>query len=80
MTKQTTPPAAMQQSAVMVRVSQAKAAFGVHRATLYRWAASDHIRIHKRGSMSFVDPTEVKNFIKGLGDTVGDQNAKWQKN
>jgi hypothetical protein len=60
------------QKPIMVRVSNAKPAFGVHRATLYRWAAADHIKIHKRGAMSFVDPIQVKNFIMGLGDQLGD--------
>ena len=61
----------------MVRVSQAKAAFGVHRATIYRWAAENHIKIHKRGSMSFVDPNEVRAFI--MGDQLGDQSAESAK-
>ena len=65
-----------QQAPIMVRVSQAKAAFGVHRATLYRWAADKHIKIHKRGSMSFVDPTEVRNFIMGLGEQLGEESAE----
>ena len=65
-----------QQAAIMVRVSQAQSAFGVHKSTLYRWAKEEHIAIHKRGSMSFVDPVEVKNFIMGLGDQVGDQSRK----
>jgi len=64
------------QSPVMVRVSRAQSAFGVHRSTLYRWAAADQIRIYKRGSMSFVDPAEVRSFIKGLGDTLGDRSQK----
>ena len=64
------------QAAVMVRVSQAKPVFGVHRATLYRWAAAGHINIYKRGTgASFVDPTQVKNFIMGLGDEVGDRGG-----
>ena len=64
------------QATIMVRVSQAQSAFGVHKSTLYRWAKEEHIAIHKRGSMSFVDPEEVKNFIMGLGDQMGDQNQK----
>lgn len=53
---------------VMVRVSKAQEVFGVHRATIYRWVAAGHIRLYKRGSMSFLDPAEVIAFIKGLGD------------
>ncbi|MEI4262823.1 DNA-binding protein [Roseovarius sp. D0-M9] len=60
---------------IMVRVSNAKAAFGVHRATLYRWAADNHITIHKRGTMSFVDPVQVRNFIMGLGERMGEQKT-----
>ena len=48
---------------VIVRISQAQTVFGVHRSTLYRWAKSQHITIHRRGAMSFVDPSEVYNFI-----------------
>lgn len=68
-----------QQTAIMVRVSQAQSAFGVHKSTLYRWANQNHIAIHRRGSMSFVDPIEVKNFIMGMGDQMGDQLKKEQK-
>jgi hypothetical protein len=48
---------------VIVRILQAQTVFGVHRSTLYRWAKSQHITIHRRGAMSFVDPSEVYNFI-----------------
>jgi hypothetical protein len=64
------------QEPVMVRVSQSQYAFGVHKSTLYRWANNKHIVIHRRGAMSFVDPIEVKNFIMGLGDQVGDYSPK----
>jgi hypothetical protein len=33
---------------VIVRISQAQTVFGVHRSTLYRWAKSQHITIHRR--------------------------------
>ncbi|MEM5542903.1 hypothetical protein WNY61_09135 [Sulfitobacter sp. AS92] len=63
------------QAAIMVRMSQSQAAFGVHRCTLYRWAAAGHIKIYRRGpGASFVDPMQVKAFIMGLGDTVGDKS------
>ncbi|MCZ4352646.1 helix-turn-helix domain-containing protein [Roseovarius aestuarii] len=64
------------QAAITVRVSQAQSAFGVHKSTLYRWRNEGHIVIHKRGSMSFVDPVEVKNFIMGLGDQMGDHSQE----
>jgi hypothetical protein len=77
-----------QQTPVMVRVSQAQTVFGVHRSTLYRWAKSEHITIHRRGAMSFVDPSEIYNFIiNGEGTQWGparkmtkfmnDTNEKW---
>lgn len=66
-----------QQAPIMVRPSQAKEVFGVHRATLYRWAAEKHIKIHKRGKMSFVDPNEVRAFI--MGDQQGDQSGESAK-
>jgi hypothetical protein len=73
---------------VIVRISQAQTVFGVHRSTLYRWAKSEHITIHRRGAMSFVDPSEVYNFIiNGEGTQWGparkrtkfmnDINEKW---
>lgn len=65
-----------QQTAITVRVSQAQPAFGVHKSTLYRWANEGHIAIHRRGSMSFVDPIEVKNYIMGLGDQMRGQSQK----
>lgn len=68
-----------QQTASMVRVSQAQSAFGVHKSTLYQWANQNRIAIHRRGSMSFVDRAEVKNFIKGMGDHMADQLKKEQK-
>jgi hypothetical protein len=48
---------------VIVRISQAQTVFGVHRSTLYQWTKSKHITIHRRRAMSFVDPSEVYNFI-----------------
>jgi hypothetical protein len=48
---------------VIVRNSQAQTVFGVHRSTLYRWAKEKHITIHRGGAMSFVDQSEVYNFI-----------------
>jgi hypothetical protein len=77
-----------QKTPVMVRVSQAQTVFGIHRSTLYRWAKEKHITIHRRGAMSFVDPSEVYNFIiNGEGPSGGpttertnfmnDINKKW---
>lgn len=63
------------QAPLFVRPVDAKAVFGIHRATLYRWAEQGHIRIYKRGAASFVSTAEVSNYITGLGDQLGDQSA-----
>ncbi|MDN5569573.1 MAG: helix-turn-helix domain-containing protein [Paracoccus sp. (in: a-proteobacteria)] len=58
---------------IFIRPVQVKELFGIHRATLYRWAAAGHIKIHKRGAASFVSVSEVTDFITGsLGDQLGD--------
>lgn len=56
---------------IYIRPVRAQEVFGVHRATLYRWAKDGHITIHKRGSASFVRVDEVMKYIEGLGDQVG---------
>lgn len=50
---------------IYVRPSRAQQMFGVHRATLYRWADAGHITIHKRGTASFVRVDEVRACIEG---------------
>ena len=52
------------QQAIYVRVSHAPAVFGVDRSTIYRWAAAGHVRIYKRGRMSWVKAAEVSEFIE----------------
>ncbi|MFD1481647.1 helix-turn-helix transcriptional regulator [Paracoccus nototheniae] len=64
------------QTPIFIRPAQVQSHYGIHRATLYRWAAAGHVRIHKRGAASFVNVAELSNFITGsLGDQLGDQNA-----
>lgn len=50
---------------IYVRPVRAQQLFGVHRATLYRWAKDGHITIHKRGSTSFIHVDELRAFIEG---------------
>ncbi len=50
---------------IYVRPVKAQEIFGVHRATLYRWADAGHINIHKRGAATFVRVDEVRAFIEG---------------
>lgn len=52
---------------ITCRPCDAKEVFGVSRATIYRWAEAGHISIYKRAGMSFLDVSEVRNFILGLG-------------
>lgn len=56
---------------LFIRPGQAPEAFGISRATLYRWAEQGKVKIYKRGSSSFVSVEEVSNFI--VGDQMGDQ-------
>ena len=55
---------ALVQQPVSCRVSDAKAMFGLSRATIYRWAAKGHIKIYKKSSMSFVNVSELWDFIQ----------------
>ncbi|WP_017999052.1 helix-turn-helix domain-containing protein [Paracoccus sp. N5] len=50
---------------IYIRPGKAQQMFGVHRATLYRWANAGHITIHKRGAATFVRLDEVRAFIEG---------------
>lgn len=50
---------------IFVRVSEAKTYFGVHRNTLYRWAAAGGFEIYKRGEVSLVKVSEVEAFVMG---------------
>lgn len=49
---------------VFIRPVQVTQFFGIHRATLYRWAASGHITIHRRGAASFVKVADLTSFIE----------------
>lgn len=55
------------QAPLYIRPKRALEVFGVHKATLYRWAAAGHIRIYKRGAASFFRVAEIENFITGEG-------------
>lgn len=57
----------MQMQPIMVRVSKAQQVFGVHRATIYRWAGAGSIKIYKCGSASFVKTEEILAHITGEG-------------
>lgn len=61
---------------IYIRPGQAPAVFGVSRSTIYKWAKKGHVRIYKQGEISLVKVTEVENFITGLGDQLGDQDAR----
>lgn len=52
---------------LFVRISEAKQFFGVHKNTLYRWAADGAFPIYKRGEVSLVSVAEVSAFITGQG-------------
>lgn len=51
---------------IYVRPVECQALFGMHRATLYRWAKEGKITIHKRGSASFVRVDDVRALIEGI--------------
>lgn len=50
---------------LFVRVSDAKEMFGVHRATIYRWAEAGKLTIHKVGSVSLLSVAEMEAMITG---------------
>ncbi|WP_424964471.1 MULTISPECIES: hypothetical protein [unclassified Dinoroseobacter] len=53
---------------VTCRPVHSQEAFGINRATLYRWAKDGHINIYKKGPMSFVKVDEVPFYIEqGVG-------------
>ena len=50
---------------IYTRVSRAQEIFGVHRATIYRWASTGKIKIYKRGRCSFLKNAEMEELIEG---------------
>lgn len=50
---------------LFIRPARVSELFGIHRATLYRWAAAGHVKIHKRGAATFVSVKELSDFITG---------------
>jgi len=44
---------------------------GISRSTIYRWTKAGHIKMYKRGSMSFLRTSEVVAFICGREDDPG---------
>lgn len=63
----------MSPAPLYVRVVDSQPVFGIHRATVYRWAAAGLIRIHKRGSASFLSVAEMKRLIEGDGNEGDDE-------
>lgn len=47
-----------------VRVSQSQDVFGIHRATIYRWANKGWIRIYKRGAISLLKVAEIEALLE----------------
>ncbi len=64
---------------IFIRPYQAPEMLGVCRGTIYNWAKAGHITIHKRGSASFIQVSEVRDFILGLGGCLGGQQAEKAK-
>lgn len=54
-----------------VKVSESKAVFGLHPATIYRAVNRGTIRIHKVGSSSLLKVAEVEAFIEGSKEKSG---------
>lgn len=50
---------------IFVRVAHAQEMFGVHRATIYRWAEAGKVTIHKVGSVSLLNVAEMEAMITG---------------
>lgn len=55
------------------RPTEAPAVFGVSKDKIYDWAREGHITIYKSGGVSLVIVSEVLDFIRSLGDQMGDQ-------
>ena len=48
------------QTPIFIRPNRVQAVFGIHRATLYRWAGAGHIKLIKRGSQTFVEVAALR--------------------
>lgn len=53
---------------IFVRPCDVQAVFGIHRSTVYRWAAAGLIEIHRRGRMSFIRAEELEKLIVQMVD------------
>lgn len=59
------------QQRLYVRVADSRKVFGVHPATVYRWAKAGKLTIHKVGSVSLLRVSEVHTFIRDGGKAEG---------
>ncbi|WP_295045149.1 helix-turn-helix domain-containing protein [uncultured Paracoccus sp.] len=50
---------------IFVRMFQVQEVFGIHRVTVYRLARAGKIKIHKRGTSSFVRASDMIALIEG---------------
>lgn len=62
-----TPSAGARPDVEFVRPSDVQRAYGIHRATLYRWIARGLLPLHKVGNSSFVEAKELRRIITGKG-------------
>lgn len=52
-------------SPIYIRPTQVAELYGIHRSTLYRWTRAGLIKIHKRGTSSFVRAADLAALIEG---------------
>lgn len=46
---------------------------GVSRATVYRWAKLGILKLHRKGTMTFIRTEDAIEAIERLGGQLGDQ-------
>jgi predicted site-specific integrase-resolvase len=57
---------------IYTRLHKAPEVFGVSVSTIYRWAESGLVKIHKRGRASFLRTDEVILAVEGMGEQLGE--------
>lgn len=63
-------------SPIYVRLYQVPEVFGVCANTVRNWSRDGRVTIHKRGRMAFVRAEDMAAAIEGMGEQVGEQDAK----
>jgi predicted site-specific integrase-resolvase len=54
------------------RPGDSQAVIGIDPSTLYRWEKKGFIKLYRRAGTTFAVTQEVVDFIRGVGDQLGD--------